>query len=120
MRYRALDDNGDMVMRNGQAYKQDIEAVHQACATRLRLLIYEWWEEIKDGVPYWQQIIAKRDIDEALRLIRKRIAGTSNVISVLDMEHEWDNESRVLKIRAAVQSTYGPFELEEVLRAEEA
>ena len=106
-------------MRNGHAYIKDIEAVQQACATRLRLLIYEWWEEIQDGVPYWQQIIAKRDIDEALRLIRKRIAGTDNVISVLDMEHEWDNERRTLRIRAAVQSTYGPFELDEVMKQEE-
>ena len=110
MRYRALDDNGDMVMRNGQAYISDIEAVQQACATRLRLLIYEWWEDTKDGVPYWQQIIASRNIEEALRIIRKRIEGTDNVIAVLDLEHTWDNDSRTLYIRAAVQSTYGPFE----------
>lgn len=118
MRYRAIDENGDMVMRNGQAYLQDIEAVQQACITRLRLLIYEWWEEIQDGVPYWQKIIASRDINEALRLIRKRIAGTDNVISVIDMTHEWDNEKRTLVIRAAVQSTYGPFEITESLQSE--
>ena len=107
-------------MRNGQAYIQDIEAVQQACITRLRLLIYEWWEEIQDGVPYWQKIIATRDIDEALRIIRKRIAGTDNVLEVIDMEHTWDNEHRTLTIRAAVQSTYGPFEFEASLDSEEA
>ena len=115
MRYRALDENGDMVMRNGQAYIEDAEAVRQACATRLRLLIYEWWEDIEDGVPYWQKIIATRDIDEAVRLIKKRIQGTDNVLSVLDMEHDWNNETRTLRIRAAVQSVYGLFELNEEL-----
>ena len=119
MKYRALDDNGDMVMRNGQAYIEDIDAVQQACATRLRLLIYEWWEDTNDGVPYWQQIIANRNIDEALRIIRKRIEGTDNVLSVLDMEHTWDNDSRSLYIRAAVQSVYGLFELEENLTGRE-
>ena len=115
MKYRALDENGDMVLRNGQAYISDIDAVRQACATRLRLLIYEWWEDIKDGVPYWQQIIANRDIDDALRIIKKRIEGTDNVLSVLDLEHKWDNDSRNLYVRAAVQSTYGLFELSETL-----
>ena len=112
MRYRALDDNGDMVMRNGQAYISDIDAVRQACVTRLRLLIYEWWEDTQDGVPYWQQIIASRNIEEALRIIRKRIEGTDNVIAVLDLEHTWDNSARSLYIRAAVQSTYGPFDFD--------
>lgn len=111
MRYRALDDNGDMVVRNGQAYLSDVDAVRQACATRLRLLIYEWWEDTEDGVPYWQQIIASRNLDEALRLIRKRIQGTDNVISVVNMEHTWEPNSRTLYITAVVQSTYGLFEL---------
>ena len=111
MRYRALDENGDMVMCNGQAYIEDKEAVRQACVTRLRLLIYEWWEDTKDGIPWWQNIIAKRDINEALRLIRKRIQGTDNVLSVLTMEHDWNNETRELKVRATVQSVYGIFEL---------
>lgn len=115
MRYRALDENGDMVMRNGQAYIEDAEAVRQACATRLRLLVEEWWEDVTDGVPYWQKIIAGRKIDEAVRLIKKRIEGTTNVLAVVAMEHDWNNETRSLRIRAAVQSIYGLFELNEEL-----
>ena len=115
MRYRALDENGDMVMRNGQAYIEDVEAVQQACATRLRLLIEEWWEDINDGVPYWQKIIATRNIDEAVRIIKKRIEGTSNVLTVVALEHDWNNETRTMRIRAAVQSVYGLFELNEEL-----
>jgi len=118
MRYRALDENGDMVMRNGQAYIEDVEAVQQACATRLRLLIEEWWEDINDGVPYWQKIIATRNIDEAVRIIKKRIEGTSNVLTVVALEHDWNNETRTLRIRAAVQSVYGIFELNEELGGE--
>lgn len=115
MRYRALDENGDMVVRNGQAYLQDGDACAQACATRLRLLIYEWWEDIRDGIPWWQQIIATRDINEALRIIKKRVEGTERVIAVLAMDHQWNNETRELKIHMAVQSSYGIFELDETL-----
>ncbi len=115
MRYRALDENGDMVMRNGQAYIEDVEAVQQACATRLRLLYGEWWENYVDGVPYWQKIIASRNIDEAVRIIKNRIENTTNVLTVVAMEHDWNNETRTLRIRAAVQSVYGIFELNEEL-----
>jgi hypothetical protein len=113
-----LDENGDMIMRNGQAYIEASEAVQQACATRLRLLIYEWWEDTQDGVPYWQQIIASRNIDEALRIIKRRIEGTDHVIAIVSFNHDWDNERRILKIQAAVQSTYGLFELDETLAGE--
>ena len=119
MRYRALDDNGDMVVRNGQAYIEGVDAVRQVCVTRLRLLIYEWWEDIGDGVPYWQQIIASRNLEEALRIIRRRIEGTDRVLAVLNMEHTWDNAARILYITAKVQSTYGIFDLEVDFTGEE-
>ena len=119
MRYRALDDNGDMVVRNGRAYITDVDAVRQACVTRLRLLWLEWWEDIQDGVPYWQKIIASRGIDEAVRLVRKRIEGTDNVIAVVYMDHTWEPNSRTLYITAAIQSTYGLFNLSLDLTNEE-
>jgi hypothetical protein len=113
MRYRAIDENGDMVMRNSNAYIQGVEAVRQACVTRLKLFIYEWWEDIKDGVPYWQRIITNRNIGVAIHIIRKRIEETTNVQAVLSMEHRWNNETRELYLKATVQSKYGIFTIDE-------
>lgn len=81
--------------------------------TRLRLLIYEWWENIEDGVPYWQKIIASRDVEAAERTIRERIQRTPHVLSILSFDPEWDNERRTLTIRAAIQSDYGAFSIDE-------
>ena len=119
MRYRALDENGDMVMRNGFAYLDERDAVEQAVVTRLRLLIYEWWEDTMDGVPYWQQIMGSRDITEVLRIVRKRIQQTTDVLSVVAMDYQWDNEKRGLIIKVAVQSIYGLLEIEQALTGEE-
>lgn len=83
MRYRALDQNGDMLMGGGKAYITDADAVRQAIVTRLKLLIYEWWEDLDDGVPYWQQIIASRDKEAAEKIIKDRIQKTEHVVSVL-------------------------------------
>lgn len=115
MIYRALDDNGDMTIGNQNAYISASDAVRQACVTRLRQLIYEWWEDVTDGVPYWQEIVGTRDIATAKRLIRERIQNTDRVVSILSFDADWDNERRVLTIRATIQSEYGEFTLEEGL-----
>lgn len=115
MRYRALDENGDMTIGNANAYIEAVDAVRQAVCTRLRQLIYEWWEQLEDGVPYWQRIIAQRNVDEAVRIIRRRIEQTKDVVCILAFEHYWNNETRVLTIVAGIQSIYGTFEIREEL-----
>ena len=115
MRYRALSDDGDMTIGNANAYIEAVEAVRQAVCTRLRQLIYEWWEQLEDGVPYWQKIIAQRNVEEAVRIIRRRIEQTKDVVCILAFEHYWNNETRTLTIVAGVQSIYGTFTIEEEL-----
>ena len=113
MKYRALDENGDFVLGNGHAYIEGTDAVRQAVITRLRLLVYEWWENIDDGVPYWQKIIANRDVKAAQQIIRERIQQTPGVLSILSFDPVWDNENRTLMIRVAIQSEYGAFSIDE-------
>lgn len=115
MRYRALDEDGDMTIGNKNAYIEGADAVRQAVSTRLRQLIYEWWEKIEDGVPYWQNVITTRDTKEAERIIKQRIQNTKHVLSILDFNADWNNETRSLTIRAAIQSDYGTLTIEEGL-----
>ena len=115
MRYRALDEQGDYTIGNDSAHLSGADAVRQAVVTRLRQLIYEWWEELEDGVPYWQKIIATRDVETAKKIIRERIEQTTHVMALLTFDAEWDNERRTLKITAGIQSEYGIFGIEEVL-----
>lgn len=115
MIYRALSDTGDMTIGNKTVYIEGVDAVRQAVVTRLRQLIYEWWEKLEDGVPYWQKIIAMRNVNEAVRIIRARIEQTTDVVSILAFEHEWNNETRSLTIRAGIQSIYGQFTIEETM-----
>ena len=50
MRYRALDDNGDMTFGgNNKNFLKDIKAVIQAIKTRIKLLKGEWWENTETG-----------------------------------------------------------------------
>lgn len=113
MRYRVLDENGDFTIGNGHVYIEGTDAVRQAVLTRMRLLVYEWWEDIEDGVPYWQKIIESRDVKAAQQIIRERIQETPGVLSILSFDPDWDNENRTLTIRAAIQSAYGAFSIDE-------
>lgn len=116
MIYRKLDENGDYVFGGNQnSYVKDAYAAEQAVATRLRQLIYEWWEDLEDGLPLWQQILGSRDKEKAEKIIRDRIQKTQYVKSILSFEAVWDNEGRKLTIRASVNTQFGEITVEEAL-----
>lgn len=116
MIYRKLDENGDYVFGgNNNSYLTNSVAVEQAVITRLRQLIYEWWEDLEDGIPLWQQIIGSRDKQNAEKIIRERIKKTKYVKSILAFVCEWDNESRHLTIQAVVDTEFGEINIKELI-----
>ncbi len=116
MIYRKLDETGDYVFgRNQNNYISGAVAVNQAVVTRLRQLIYEWWEDLEDGIPVWQKILGNRNKQEAERIIRERIQKTKYVRSILAFSAEWDNENRKLTIQAVIDTEFGQTELSEVI-----
>lgn len=116
MIYRRLDENGDYTFGgNKNNYINAAAAVEQAVVTRLRQLIYEWWEDLEDGLPLWQQILGSRDKKRAEQIIRERIAKTKYVKTILSFEADWGNEKRHLTIRASVETEFGQIQIEEVM-----
>ncbi|WP_371374906.1 hypothetical protein [Sporomusa aerivorans] len=81
----------------------------------MRQLIYEWWEDLEDGIPVWQKILANRDKREAERIIRERIQKTKYVKSILYFEATWDNEKRALTIQTSIDTEFGQTEISEVI-----
>ncbi len=116
MIYRKLDANGDYTFgSNRNCYLSGTEAVQQAVVTRLRQLLYEWWENLEDGLPLWQQIIAQRDQTQAEKLIRERIVQTQHVVGITTFTTTWDNENRSFAIQTTVQTEYGTIHVNEVM-----
>ena len=73
MRYRKLDDAGDMVFGHGSDdyYIDRAEAVAQAVMTRLRLWRGEWYLDTDEGTPYLQEIFG-RGTESTRQTIRRR------------------------------------------------
>lgn len=115
MRYRRLDSEGDYTFGAGGADMLiDIEACAQSIRTRLWLLFWEWWEDLTDGLPLFQKILAQRDINVASEAIRNRILSTPHVRDIIYFSADWDNEQRHLLISCVVDTDYGQVTVEGV------
>lgn len=110
MKVRQLDKNWDYLFGRGtHAYLEGAEAVAQTIKSRLLLLYGEWWENLTDGLPLWQNIIGSRGTPENLKtvdyLFKDRILGTQDVVSILAYKSKF--KDRVYTFTAAVSTKYG-------------
>lgn len=116
MRYRILDINGDYSFGRGQ---QNITygkyAVAQAIKTRLNLLKGEWWENIEEGLPLFQNILGGSCSENNLTiidsLIKERIIKTQDVLVIKNFESNFEN--RNYSFYCTIETKYGEITLDE-------
>lgn len=111
MIYRKLDENGDMVRGQGkQDYLSGVEAVAQACMTRLQLYKGEFWRDINDGIPMFQEILGRPASPDNLSaidsLIQTRISGTQGVTGIVSYTSQYDHLARAYSFQAQIQTIY--------------
>lgn len=115
MRYRKLDENGDIVFGNNLAdYIEGKYALAQAIRTKILLFSQEWWENISIGIPMFQSIVGQVKNDKlqmvATILLTNRIEELQEVTSVTNIEVTEGTRSIAFKID--VDSIYGELEVE--------
>lgn len=121
MRYRRIDENGDYTFGNGQYdFLVDIEAIPQAIKTKLNLFQGEWWEDLSEGLPFYQDVAGQfirndEDKDIVTRLYCNRISDVEEVNSFLSLNAEFDNENRKYSLVADVDTIYGTIDNLEVI-----
>ena len=120
MKYRRLDENGDYVFGSGSNnFVTDLEAVAQAIMTRMKLLKGEWWENLNEGLPLWQEILGSSGSNEHLtyvdNLITQRIANTKGVTGILGYEGNWNSSTRQYKFISKINTEYSETIIEGVV-----
>ena len=120
MKYRRLDSSHDYCFGRGQGdYLEDtIEnpvAIAQAIKTRLMLYLGEWFLDIKDGLPLWQQILGQRIKNKGIvdEIITNRIKGLLTpdnqygVTAVSEVSSTYDETTRAYSYSCVVDTIFG-------------
>jgi hypothetical protein len=112
MRYRKVDENGDMTFGKGlQNYTYGLYAVKLAIESRMKLLYSEWWEDQEEGLPLFEKILGVTGSPDNIALvdsiIKERITGTTDVTGIESFSSSWDSSTRTYKYTAKVNTKYG-------------
>lgn len=99
-------DGGDYTM--GKPFLTKAAAVAQAIYTRLKLLQGEWWEQLDDGLPLFQNILGTRGHPDNLHavdlLVQARIIETPHVKQITDFHSSYEN--RTYTFRCNVETDF--------------
>lgn len=117
MFYRRLDENGDYSFGHGKSsFASDIEAVAQAIETKIKLFKGEFWYDVQDGTPMFQDILGQKLSNEGKNaidiIITDRILKIPEVSTVLSYSSEIDKINRTYNAVIVVETIYGTLEVE--------
>jgi hypothetical protein len=107
MTVRVISEDGD-IATNGQQFTTGREEVAQTVKTRLRLFLGEYFRNITDGTPWFEQILGKgvnNNTREAA--LRNRIAQTPGVIRLTYFSADFDVDLRKYSVTAGVLTAEG-------------
>ena len=119
MKYRRLDDDHDYCFeRSFSDYLEDSvgnpEAIQQAIKTSLFLLMGEWWENTREGLPLWQKILGQRTNKKIIdNIIVSRIRelklpnGNKAIINVSNVDSVYNSSTRSYSFSCIVDTAFG-------------
>lgn len=93
--------DGDIVT-SGDHFVTGKEETRQACISRLRLFLGEYFLDATDGTPWFQSILGKASRDIAEANIKQRLLGTRGVIAINSFEMTSDTKKRKISVVATL------------------
>ena len=107
MTVRRLDENGDIVTQ-GTQFLTGIEEIEQTIRTRLRLFLGEYFRDISDGIPWFEQILGKGTSMSAREAaLRNRILRTPGVVRLTSFSTDFNVDTRKYTVTAGALATFG-------------
>jgi hypothetical protein len=114
----ALGPDGDLALdASGSPYLvSGLDAVVQTCRMSLQLIRGEWFLDLQQGVPYFENQTVTEDqallgqvFDErkALVAFRDALLAAPGVVEVLQLSVSFDNSVRTLAVTWAVRTQFG-------------
>lgn len=100
---------GDLALENGNfVFIDGSKLVRQTILARFRFFLGEWFLDVREGVPYYRDVLVKSPDRSIVRSIFEQVlAGTPGVLAVLSFDLVFDAEARTIRFAFEVQSTDG-------------
>lgn len=113
MTVRALNTNGDIVT-SGTQFITGQQEIGQTIQTRLRLFLGEYFRDITDGTPWFEQILGKAtNMNAREAALRQRIANTPGVIRLTYFAANFDIDAKKYTVTVSALTEYGIVEVTE-------
>lgn len=111
IRYRKLDANDDYTFGRRDLFNFNVEAVAQAVKTRLLHLRGEWWENILDGTPLFQEVMGQfftaESVSEIDLVFSERITGTQGVTEITEFDSRVNLQTRTYSASIRIDTIFG-------------
>lgn len=113
---RKLDPNHDPIAGLGtNAFVYDLDAVAQLIDTRLLMFQGEWWANLSDGLPLFQQILgiggAANASDLIASIIANRIEQTPYVVELSNISTTYSPNTRSYTFNCTVVTAFGNLQV---------
>lgn len=107
---RTLDKCGDIATR-GTQFVRNIDAVEQIVKMRIKLFFGEYFRNITDGTPWWQDILGKHpNRSRGEHLLRSRIAQSPGVTQIVEFNVVYNE--REMMVQCSFNTVYGTGSVE--------
>ena len=112
MTVRLIDQDTGDIATSGQQFLTDREEIAQTIETRLKLFLGEYFRDITDGTPWFDQILGKGGpLQTKEAIIRNRIVRTDGVIRLTSFNTTYTPETRAYNVTAGVLTRFGTVEV---------
>lgn len=112
MTVRRIDEESGDIVTQGQQFIGGREEIAQTVLTRLRLFLGEYFRDVQDGTPWYEQILGKfTSLDAAEAALRNRIASTGGVVRLTRFNADFDINTRAYSVSAGILTVYGLDEI---------
>lgn len=104
-----LDTNGDLAIENTRLVLiQGADEVRQMLQTRLLTVRGEWFLNLLEGVPYYEDFFKKQvNINIITSVLKKHIRETRGVLKLLEFNIDSITSDRLFSVNFSVQSQDG-------------
>lgn len=114
MKIRKVDSNGDYVFgQPNDMYENEAKGVALLVVDRLNLWLGTWFANTNEGMPYFEDMLGKKDITYIESIIRMTILETTGVESMERFECYFNINTRQLMVEAVIKTQYGTVTISE-------